>query len=136
MTAANSTRSQLRGRLYGANSAKWPPRLVTGIAVLLALGLATVAAAKEEFDPLEGIERDGRIPYVERPGDLPNPDRWRYIPEGRIKRGNILERMFVTSFIAPFIGKSSDAGWGGGIGMGDIDFRNQRRREFAARRDA
>ena len=135
MTAANSTRSRLRGRSSGFSSAAWPRRLATGFAVLLALGLAIVAAADdevEEFDPLEGIERDGRIPYVERPGDLPNPDRWRYIPEGRIKSGNIFERLLVTSFIAPFVGKSSDAGWGGGIGMGDIDFRNQRRREFAA----
>ena len=110
-------------------------RFASGAAVFLALGAAVVAYAEEgddEFDPLEGIESDGRIPYVERPGDLPNPERWRYIPEGRIKSGNIFERMFVTSFIAPFVGKSSDAGWGGGIGLGDIDFRNKRRREFAA----
>ena len=129
MHAAKSSRSQPGGRLKGVFSALKGRGLAAGVAVFLALGGA--AGAEEDFDPLEGIERDGRIPYVERPGDLPNPERWRYIPEGRIKSGNLFERMFVTSFIAPFVGKSSDAGWGGGIGIGDIDFRNQRRREFA-----
>ena len=78
-----------------------------------------------------GIDPDGRIPYVERPADLPNPARWRYIPPGRIREGNVLDRLFVTSFVAPYVFRFTDAGWGGGFGLGDIDFRNQRRRETA-----
>lgn len=85
----------------------------------------------EPFDPLEGVDRSGRIPAVGKPDDLPNPDRWRYIPEGRLKPGNVFERLFVSSFIAPFFFRSSDVGTGGGIALTDIDFREKRRREFA-----
>lgn len=101
-------------------------------AAFLLFAAASDPGGTEAYDPLEGIEEDGRIPYVERPADLPNPSRWRYIPEGRIKRGTVFDRLFITSFIAPFVFKSSDAGWGGGIGVGDIDFRSQNRRETAA----
>ncbi|MCG8588550.1 MAG: BamA/TamA family outer membrane protein [Proteobacteria bacterium] len=86
---------------------------------------------EEEFDPFEGIDPDGRIPTVERPPELPNPGRWRYIPEGRIKPGNVLQRFLVSSFIAPFVTSDSDVGTGGGLALTDIDFRRQRRREFA-----
>jgi len=135
MRVANLTRTPRCRRSPEAALSVFLRRFATGAAVFLVLGAAVFArAAKgdDDFDPLEGIESDGRIPYVERPGDLPNPERWRYIPEGRIKVGNILERMFVTSVIAPVVRKSSDTGWGGGIGIGDIDFRNQRRRESVA----
>ena len=83
---------------------------------------------QETWDPWAGIERDGRIPGIEK--DVPNPERWRYIPEGRIKPGNVLQRFLVSSFIAPFIFRDSDVGLGGGIAITDIDFRQQRRREF------
>jgi hypothetical protein len=89
------------------------------------------ADAKDEFDPFAGVDRDGRIPKVALPDDLPNPSRWRYIPEGRIKPGNLFQRFLVSSFIAPFAFRSGDVGWGGGIALTDIDFRAQRRREFA-----
>jgi outer membrane protein assembly factor BamA len=79
-----------------------------------------------------GIDPDGRIPRAQRPPDLPNPERWRYIPEGRIPSGNFFQRFLVTSAGLPTVFKSSDAGWGGGIGLGDLDFRNQRRRENIA----
>ena len=89
------------------------------------------AGEEDEFDAWQGIDRDGRIPKVEKPAGLPNPDRWRYIPEGRIKPGNLLQRILVSSFIAPFIFRDSDVGFGGGLAITDIDFRQQRRRELA-----
>ena len=89
------------------------------------------ADERPEHDPFEGIERDGRIPGIERPTDIPNPERWRYIPEGRIKPGNLLQRFLVTSFVAPFVVSDKDVGTGFGIAVTDIDFRKKRRREFA-----
>lgn len=83
------------------------------------------------YDPWEGIDRNGRIPKVPLPSDIEKPERWRYIPEGRIKPGNILKRFLVSSFIAPFVFNNKDVGTGFGIGFTDIDFRLQRRREFA-----
>jgi outer membrane protein assembly factor BamA len=65
------------------------------------------------------------------PADLTNPDRWRYIPEGRIMPGNLLERFLVTSFATPLVYYESEVGFGGGLAITDIDFRNQRRQEFA-----
>ncbi len=44
--------------------------------------------------------------------------------------GNIFQRFAVTSAVAPFAFKSSDAGFGGGLAIADIDFRGSRRREF------
>jgi len=76
------------------------------------------------------MDPSGRIPKVERPADLPNPERWRYIPEGRLKPGNVLERFLVSSFIAPQVFFEEAVGVGGGIALTDIDFRDQRRREF------
>ena len=87
--------------------------------------------AEEGYDPYDGIERDGRIPAIAKPADLPHPERWRYIPEGRLKPGNMLQRFGISSFIAPFFFRGSDVGWGGGVAIVDIDFRDQRRREFA-----
>ncbi|MCA9510313.1 MAG: BamA/TamA family outer membrane protein [Myxococcales bacterium] len=88
-------------------------------------------AAVEAYDPFAGIDQDGRIPGVARPSDLPNPERWRYIPEGRIKPGNMLERFLVSSFFAPFFTQDEDVGTGFGVAITDIDFRQRRRREFA-----
>lgn len=85
----------------------------------------------EDYDPLAGMDPDGRIPRPEMPADLPNPQRWRYVPEGRIKPGNIFQRLLVSSFVVPLIFVESDVGAGGGIAVTDIDFRQQRRREFA-----
>jgi hypothetical protein len=109
----------------------------------LALGLVLVSAAgaaaevafynplpPDVYDPLLGIEADGRIPKVILPADLPEPGRWRYIPEGRLKPGNVLQRFLVSSFVAPTVFFESDVGAGGGISLTDIDFRGQRRQEF------
>jgi hypothetical protein len=80
---------------------------------------------------LQGIDPDGRIPKVPLPADVPHPERWRYKPEGRISDGSILERFLTSTFIAPILFFSSDVGTGAGFALTDIDFRNQRRREFA-----
>ena len=81
------------------------------------------------FDPLRGIDADGRIPQA-KPSDLPDRDRWRYIPEGRIMPGNPIDRFLVSSFIAPIFFYEEAIGAGFGLAVTDIDFRNQRRQEF------
>jgi hypothetical protein len=101
--------------------------LVAAVAAVGALARAEDEATP--FDPWRGIDRDGRIPAIEKP--VEHPERWRYIPEGRIKPGNVLERFMVSSFIAPFFFNDTDVGFGGGLAITDIDFRQQRRREFA-----
>ncbi len=110
-------------------------RLLSLILFFVVLLAAPVLAATEpepepphEHDPWQGMDRDGRIPAVDKP--VKHPERWRYIPEGRIKPGNVLRRFLISSFIAPFIFRDSDVGIGGGLALTDIDFREQRRREF------
>ncbi len=85
----------------------------------------------DKYSPFAGMDKDGRIPKKKLPPDIPNPDRWRYIPEGRIKPGNVFQRLFVSSFIAPILFYEQDVGAGGGVALTDIDFRQQRRKEFA-----
>ena len=77
------------------------------------------------------MDPSGRIPKVKLPDGLQNPERWRYIPEGRLMDGNIFERFLVSSFFTPILFREQDVGTGGGVAITDIDFRNQRRREFA-----
>ena len=89
------------------------------------------AGDPQAFDPRQGVDPNGRIPAIVRPADLPNPERWRYIPEGRLKPGNLFQRFLVSSLIAPFVFYDSDVGVGFGVALVDIDFREQRRREFA-----
>jgi hypothetical protein len=113
--------------------------LVVGVTLLAGAGLPPRAAADMGFsdpqtgplyEPGLGMDPDGRIPKVAMPEDLPRPDRWRYIPEGRIPPGAMHQRLLSTSFITPQIFFESDVGLGGGLALTDIDFRNQRRREF------
>ena len=87
-------------------------------------------AATSVYDPLRGLDANGRIPRASMPADVQNPERWRYIPEGRIAPGTLWERFLVTSFVAPIFYYEEDVGAGGGIALTDIDFRGQRRREF------
>ncbi len=100
--------------------------------VLLGLqvgGLAQDSAPPQ--NPLTGIAADGRIPKVQLPEDLNHPERWRYFPEGRLMEGDVFERFLVSSFFSPILFREADVGTGGGVAITDLDFRNQRRREFA-----
>jgi len=113
------------------------PRAVPALALLLGLlvppGVAAQMAAPENipiYHPLLGMDPSGRIPKMPLPEDLPNPQRWRYVPEGRLKPGNLFERLLVSSFIVPQFFFEEDVGVGAGIALTDIDFRDQRRREF------
>ena len=114
--------------------------LALGLAALL-VGLIAVPPAHAQrvdrdreirppYDPLLGMDESGRIPKVSLPEDLPEPTRWRYIPEGRIMPGNVFDRLFVSSFVSPQLFFREDVGLGGGLAITDIDFREQRRREF------
>ena len=104
-----------------------------GLAIVAALCVSASAAPMGSVhDPWEGVDNDGRIPKVAKPDNLSHPERWRYIPEGRLKPGNIFQRFIVSSFVAPFFFRDSDVGFGGGVAIIDIDFREQRRREFLA----
>ena len=84
-----------------------------------------------EYDPLRGMDANGRIPSVELPR-LAHPDRWRYVPEGRLKPGNPLDRFLVSSFVIPYAYSDSETGVGIGVAITDLDFRDSRRREFTA----
>ena len=84
-----------------------------------------------KYDPFRGMDQDGRIPKPQYPDDLKRPERWRYTPPARIKPGGILDRFWVSSFVTPIIFREADIGFGGGLAMTDIDFRNQNFQEFA-----
>ncbi len=106
-------------------------RLIAAVALaIVATALAEAQQSAPPHDPLAGMEPSGRIPKVALPDDLAHPERWRYVPEGRIKPGNVFERFLVSSFVAPLFFFEQDIGAGGGIALTDIDFRSQRRREF------
>lgn len=108
---------------------------------LLAAGSASAQAPEAQaqpaapelervYDPYRGMDVDGRIPEVDKGALVDHPERWRYIPEGRIKPGNYFQRFLVSSFAVPLFFHNADVGTGLGIGLTDIDFRQQRRREF------
>lgn len=97
---------------------------------LLLCGLVAAQDPVPPFNPLAGMDPDGRIEKPQFPADLPHPERWRYTPAARIKPGSVFERFLVSSFISPIIFRQADIGFGGGIALTDVDFRNQRYREF------
>ena len=82
------------------------------------------------YDPYRGMDPNGRIPKIDKALYVDQPERWRYVPEGRIKPGNFLQRFLVSSFVVPLVFSNSDVGTGLGLAITDIDFRKQRRREF------
>lgn len=84
-----------------------------------------------QYDPFRGMDENGRIPKPEYPDDLQRPERWRYTPPARIKPGGIPDRFWVSSFVTPIVFREADIGFGGGLAMTDIDFRNQNFQEFA-----
>ncbi len=91
-----------------------------------------VAAPEVEvvYDPYRGVDKNGRIPSIDKAALVARPERWRYIPEGRLKPGGFFERLLVSSFLVPIFFFNSDVGAGLGAALTDIDFRAQRRREF------
>ncbi len=91
---------------------------------------APVSEQEAAHDPFQGMDANGRIPKIDKTAYVENPERWRYVPEGRIKPGNFFQRFLVSSFIVPFVFVNSDVGTGLGLTLTDIDFRKQRRREF------
>ncbi len=82
------------------------------------------------YDPYRGMQQDGTIPKIDKAALVERPERWRYIPEGRLKPGNFFERFLVSSFLVPLFFSNQDVGTGFGMAITDIDFRGQRRREF------
>lgn len=99
------------------------------LGVLAAAQAHAQASAALSWDPYEGRERNGRIPAVKKGVD--RPDRWRYLPEGMLKPGYPWQRFLVSTFATPLVFADRDIGIGGGLALIDIDFREQRRREFA-----
>lgn len=85
----------------------------------------------QHYDPFRGMDESGRIPKPQFPEDLQRPERWRYTPPARIKPGSVLDRFWVSSFVTPIIFREEDIGFGGGLAMTDVDFRNQNFQEFA-----
>jgi len=103
-----------------------------GPLALAAAGLApSCITPVDGYDPYEGMDPNGRIERPELPDDVPNPERWRYTPEGRLPPGNLIDRLFVSSFISPILFREEDIGFGGGVGITDIDFLNSRGKHFA-----
>jgi hypothetical protein len=113
------------------------------LALLVALALMPETGSAEDsepqpaapeveavYDPYRGMDKNGRIPEIDKAKLVDHPERWRYIPEGRIKPGNVFNRFLVSSFAVPIVFHNADVGTGLGIALTDIDFRQQRRREF------
>ena len=69
------------------------PWLGLTLALLGALILTRLAAAGEVPVEPPGPDRpdDGRIEGVVPPADMPDPERWRFIPASRMPEGNCLE---------------------------------------------
>ena len=82
------------------------------------------------YDPYRGVDHNGRIPSIDKAALVARPERWRYMPEGRLKPGGFFDRFLISSFLFPIFFANSDVGTGLGVALTDIDFRAQRRREF------
>ncbi len=87
-------------------------------------------AIESVYDPYRGMDEDGRIPKIDKAALVARPERWRDVPEGRLKPGGFFERFLISSFLVPLFFANSDVGIGVGAALTDIDFRAQRRREF------
>ena len=98
--------------------------------IWLCLLFCSFSAFATDCSPEKQICSDGRIPAVDK-SNLQNPEKWRYIPEYRIPSGGWRDRLFKTWFATPFVFSEGDIGVGGGVAITDIDFRQQRRQEFA-----
>jgi Omp85 superfamily domain len=117
---------------------KIPARLRRLVISTLAISLFAAPAVAQlttqkggKPDPFDGMDRNGRIPKVQLPAHIKHPERWRYFPEGRLVKGSMLDRFLISSFFSPILFREKDVGTGGGVAITDVDFRNQRRQEFA-----
>ena len=106
-------------------------RVGRGAWSLPCLCVALVAQDPDGYDPMEGMDENGRIERPDLPSDIANPGRWRYTPPGRIAPGGVFDRFLISNFISPIVFREQDIGTGGGFALTDIDFRNQNYREFA-----
>lgn len=88
-----------------------------------------VAPDPEITPPASGQDPNGRIPRIAKPDDLPDPERWRYLPPARIKKGGFFDRFGITTFAIPIFFSQEATGTGAGVGLIDADFRGQDRRE-------
>jgi hypothetical protein len=109
-----------------------PMLLLFALPVMAETSTPESTPAKEAgaYDPYRGVDVNGRIPKVDKAALVAKPERWRYIPEGRLKPGGFFERFLVSSFLFPLFFANSNVGVGSGVAVTDIDFRAQRRREF------
>ena len=92
-------------------------RLSSAILIALLVALAPPVRADDDYDPLEGMDPDGRIPKVDKAALVEHPERWRYLPESRIPPGNVLDRFLVSSLVFPVVFFSSDVGAGLGLSL-------------------
>lgn len=96
-------------------------------------GLAQDAVAPVDSrsnDPTAGINEDGSIPRRPMPPGLNAPERWRYVPEGRLVEGSILDRFMISTFAIPVFFYQEDLGLGMGLNLTDINFLDSRRRQL------
>jgi hypothetical protein len=109
-----------------------PMLLLFALPVVAENSVPASASVKKEvaYDPYRGMDQNGRIPSIDKAALVTKPERWRYIPEGRLKPGGFFERFLVSSFLLPLFFANSAVGVGLGVAITDIDFRAQRRREF------
>lgn len=114
----------------GADPAKSPPTASAAIDLETGVANANTTRTNGDYDPLQGMDANGRIPKIDKAGLVENPERWRYLPESRIPPGNVVDRFLVSAIMFPIFFFNSDVGAGFGAGIADIDFRKQRRREF------
>ena len=68
------------------------------------------AMSEDGYDPLGGMDPDGRIPSVDKAALVDHPERWRYLPESRIPPGNVFDRFLVSSLVFPVFFFNSDVG--------------------------
>ena len=87
-------------------------------------------AAQQTGDANEGIDEDGGIQRGQLPTGLNHPERWRFIPEGRLIEGTVGDRLWVSTFVFPIYAYSEDVGSVFGVNFSDLNFGGSRRKEF------
>lgn len=108
------------------------PTRTLALVVSAAASTFVARGAAQGFDPQKNLGSDGTMVLKpELRADLPNKERWRYTPGGRIKPGSIFDRFLVSTWITPLFFREEDIGFGAGVAFTDLDFRNQDWQEFA-----